>query len=140
MPVQTEHATTWGLLLALSIFLTSAATAESINANLCEASSRHAIERTLSSAPTKELVKYIEGLKRGSYAFNWTISGQDAAKQLGFGSRFAVTHDQAAEEVRARLARKNSVHIDEMIEYFSRILREEQTVDRTSRRRTAHRA
>ena len=108
----------------------AAARDESINANLCEASSRHAIERTLSSAPTKELVKYVEGLKKGSYAFNWTISGHDAARQLGFGRRFAVTQDQAAEEVRARLARKSSVHIDEMIEYFSRILREEQTVDR----------
>ena len=125
------HATTSILLLAVLIFLSSAAArAESINANLCEASSRHAIERTLSSAPTKELVKYVEGLKKGSYAFNWTISGHDAAKQLGFGRRFAVTYGQAAEEVRARLARKSSVHIDEIIEYFSRILREEQTVDR----------
>jgi S1-C subfamily serine protease len=58
------------------------------------------------------------------------ISGDDAAKQLRFGRRFAVTHDQAAQEVRARLARKSSVHIDEFIEYFSQILREEQTVDR----------
>ena len=104
--------------------------AESINANLCEASSRHAIERTLSSAPTKELIKYVEGLKKGSYAFNWTISGHDAAKQLGFGRRFAATHGQVAEEVGARLARKNTVHIDEIIEYFSGILREEQSVDR----------
>jgi S1-C subfamily serine protease len=108
----------------------AAARAESINANLCEASSRHANERTLSSAPTKELAKYVEGLKKGSYAFNWMISGNDATKQLRFGRRFAVTHDQAAEEVRARLARKSTVHIDEMIEYFSQILREEQTVDR----------
>jgi S1-C subfamily serine protease len=107
----------------------AAAGAENINANLCEASSRHAIKRTLSSAPTKELAKYVGGLKRGLYVFNWMISGRDAAKQLGFASRFAVTHDQAAEEVRARLARKSSVHIDEMIEYFSGILREEQTVD-----------
>jgi hypothetical protein len=109
----------------------AAARAESINANLCEASSRHAIERTLSSAPTKELAKYVEGLKKGSYAFNWMISGDDATKQLRFGRRFGVTHDQAAEEeVRARLARKSTVHIDEMIKYFSQILREEQTVDR----------
>jgi hypothetical protein len=43
----------------------TAARVESINANLCEASSRHAIERTLSSAPTKELIKYVEGLKNG---------------------------------------------------------------------------
>ena len=108
----------------------AAARGESINANLCEAGSRHAIERTRSSASTKELVKYVEGLKKGSYAFNWTISGYDAARQLGFGRRFAVAYDQAAEEVRARLERKSSVHIDEMIEYFSRIVREEQTVDR----------
>jgi hypothetical protein len=46
----------------------AAARDESINANLCEASSRRVIERTLSSAPTKELVKYVEGLKKGSYA------------------------------------------------------------------------
>jgi hypothetical protein len=104
--------------------------AESINVNLCQASSKHAIERTLSSAPTKELIKYVEGLKKGSYAFNWTISGDDAAKQLGFGRRFAVTHNQVVEEVRARLARKSTVHIDEIIEYFSGILREEQSVDR----------
>ena len=32
--------------------------------------------------------------------------------------------------MRARLERKSSVHIDEMIEYFSRIVREEQIVDR----------
>ena len=116
----------------------AAARAESISANLCEASSRHAIERTLSSAPTKELVKYVEGLKKGSYAFNWTISGHDAAKQLGFGRRFAVTHDQAVEEVRARMARKSSVHIDEIIEYFSRILREEQSVDRLAGDKDRH--
>jgi hypothetical protein len=70
-------------------------------------------------APTKELAKYVEGLKKGSYSFNWMISGDEAAKQLRFERRFAVIHDQAAEEVRARLARKSTVHIDEMIEYFS---------------------
>ena len=116
----------------------AAARAESINANLCEASSRHAIERTLSSAPTKELAKYVEGLKKGSYSFNYTISGDDAATQLRFGRRFAVTHDQAAEEVRARLARKSTVHIDELIEYFSQILREEQTVDRLAGDKDRH--
>jgi S1-C subfamily serine protease len=58
------------------------------------------------------------------------LRGHGREHQREFGRRFAVTHDQAAEEVRARLARKSSVHIDEMIEYFSRILREEQTVDR----------
>src|SRR5262245_52031234 len=126
MRLQTGHATARTLLLAVSIFLNPAASAESINADLCQASSRNALERTLSAAPTRELVKYVEGLKRGSYAFNWTI----AARQLGFGRRFAVAHDQAAEEVRARLKRKSSVHIDEMIEYFSGIVREEQTVDR----------
>jgi S1-C subfamily serine protease len=112
--------------------------AENINANLCEASSRHAIERTLSSAPTKELAKYVEGLKRGSYSFNYTISGDAAAKQLRFGRRFAVTHDQAVEEVRARLARKSTVHIDEIVEYFSQILRQEQTVDRLAGDRDHH--
>jgi hypothetical protein len=108
----------------------TAARVESINANLCEASSRHAIERTLSSAPTKELIKYVEGLKNGSYAFNRTFSGHDAARQLGFGRRFAASYGQVVEEVRARMARKGSVHIDEIIEYLERILREEQTVDR----------
>ena len=39
-------------------------------------------------------------------------------------------YGQAVEEVRALMARKGSVHIDEIIEYFSRILREEQSVDR----------
>ena len=58
------------------------------------------------------------------------ISGDDAAKQLRFGRRFAATYDQAVEEVRARLASKGRVHIDEVIEYFSGILREEQSVDR----------
>jgi S1-C subfamily serine protease len=107
----------------------AATSAESINENLCEASTKLAIERTLSSAQTKELIKYVEGLKKGSYSFNWTTSGHDAAKQLGFGNRFAATYGQAAEEVGARLARKRSVHIDEIIEYFSQILREEQAVD-----------
>jgi hypothetical protein len=74
------------------------ARAENINANLCEASSRHAIERILSSVPTKELAKYIEGLKKGSYAFNWTISGDDDARQHGFRRRFAVIHGQVVEE------------------------------------------
>jgi S1-C subfamily serine protease len=76
------------------------------------------------------LVKYLEGLKKGPYVFNWTISGHDAAKQLQFGRRFAATYGQAVEEVRARLSSKSRVHIDEIIEYFSRILREEQSVDR----------
>ena len=97
----------------------AAAPAENINATLCEASSRHAIERTLSSAPTKELVKYVEGLKKGSYAFDWTISGHDFAKQLRFGRRFAATYGQAVEEVQVRLARKGRVNIDEIIEYLS---------------------
>jgi S1-C subfamily serine protease len=117
---------------------TAAARAENINANLCEASSRRAIERTMSSAPTKELAKYVEGLKKGSYSFNYTISGDAASKQLGFKSRFAVAHDQAAEEVRARLTHKSTVHIDEIIEYFSGILREEQTVDRLAGGRDRH--
>jgi S1-C subfamily serine protease len=119
------------LLLAAQIFLSSAAArAESINANLCQASSRDAAERTLSSAATRELVKYLEGLKTGSYVFNWTISGHNAAEQLGFGRRFAASYSQAVEEVQARLASKRRVHIDDIIEYFSRILREEQAVDR----------
>ena len=105
MRLSSGHATTCILLLAVSLFLSHAAAAESINAKLCETSSGHAIERTLSSAPTKELVKYVEGLNKGSYAFAWTISGHDAARQLGFGRRFAVTYGQAAEEVRARLAK-----------------------------------
>jgi hypothetical protein len=69
-------------------------------------------------APAAAAEKYIEGLKKGSYAFNWTISGHEAARQLGFGRRFAVMHGQAVEEVRARLTRKSSVHIDEIIEYL----------------------
>ena len=71
----------------------AAARGESINANLCEAGSRHAIERTLSSASTKELVTYVEGLKKGSYAFNWTISGYDAARHsdLDVGLRSPTT-------------------------------------------------
>ena len=130
MRLQTGHATTWTLPLAVSIFLSSAATAESINANLCKVSSKNAAERTLSSAATRELVKYLEGLKKGSYAFNWTISSHDAAKQLGFGPRFAATYGQAAEEVQARLASNGRVNIAELIDYFNRILREEQSVDR----------
>jgi hypothetical protein len=125
------HATTSILLVAVLIFLSSAAArAESINANLCEASSRDAAERTLSSAATRELVKYLEGLKKGSYAFNWTILGHNAAEQFGFGRRFAASYSQAAEEVQARLASNKRVNIDDIIEYFSRILREEQLVDR----------
>jgi hypothetical protein len=69
-------------------------------------------------------------LKKGSYAFNWTISGDDAAEQLRFGRRFAATYGQAAEEMQTRLASKGRVNIDELIEYFSRILREEQFIDR----------
>ena len=127
--LRTGHARTCALLLG--IFLSStAARAESINAHLCEASSRNAAEQTLSSAGTRELVKYAEGLKKGSYSFNWTISGHDAARQLGLGRRFAAAYEQAVEEVRARMARKGSVHIDEIIEYFNLILREEQSVDR----------
>jgi hypothetical protein len=115
-----------------------ATAAESINANLCQASSRNAAERTLSSAATSELVKYLEGLKEGSYVFNWTISGHDATKQLRFGRRFAATYDQAVEEVRARLASKGRVHIDEVIGYFSRILWEEQFIDRIVRDKDRH--
>ena len=125
------HATTSTLLLAVLIFLSSAAArAESVNAHLCEASSRNAAEQTLSTAGTRELLKYVEGLKKGSHSFNWTISGHDAARQLGFGRRFAAAHGQAVAEVRARMARKGSVHIDEIIEYFDLILREEQSIDR----------
>jgi S1-C subfamily serine protease len=97
---------------------------------LCQAGSRNDAERTLSSAATGELVKYIEGLKKGSYVFNWGISGFDAAEQLGFGRRFAASYSQAVEEVQARLASNRRVNIDVIIEYFSRILREEQVVDR----------
>src|SRR5262245_52362091 len=93
---------TWTFLLAVSICLSSGTAAESINANLCRASSENAAERPLSSAATSELVQYLEGLKRGSYAFNWTISGHDAAKRFRFGRRFAATYGQAVEEVRAR--------------------------------------
>ena len=131
MRLQMGHATTSTLLLSVLIFLsTAAASAQSINANLCQASSRNDAERTLSSAATRELVKYIEGLKKGSYVFNWGITGFDAAEQLGFGRRFAASYSQAVEEVQARLASNGRVNIDVIIEYFSRILREEQVVDR----------
>src|SRR5262245_35355197 len=57
-------------------------------------------------------------------------SGHAAAKRLQFGHRFAATYSQAVEEVRARLASKGRVNIAEIIEYFSEILREEQSIDR----------
>jgi hypothetical protein len=67
--------------LQLPTAITPAAAAENINANLCKGNSSNALERTLSSAATGQLVKYLEGLKKGSYVFNWTISGHDFAKQ-----------------------------------------------------------
>jgi hypothetical protein len=128
----------WSSLLALSILLTSPATAQNINSDLCETTSKNSIGRILSRAPTKELVKYVEGLKKGSCAFNYTISGHDAAGQLGFGNRFAVTYSQTVEEVEARFNRNRSVNIDEIIEYFSRILGEEQFIDRLIVERERH--
>ena len=83
----------------------------------------------LSPARTKELVSYVDGLRQGSDVFNWTISGHDAADQLGFGKRFAATYGQVVEEVKLRMNRKRSVHIDEIIEYLGGVLSEEQFID-----------
>jgi hypothetical protein len=119
----------WSSVLALSILLSSAAAAQNVNSNLCGPSSKNSSQRILSPARTKELVRYVNGLNQGSHTFNWTISGHHAADQLRFGKRFAATYDQVVEEVKLRMNRKGSVHIDEIIEYLGGVLSEEQFVD-----------
>ncbi len=119
----------WSSVLALSILLSSAAAAQNVNSNLCGTSSKNSTQRILSPARTKELVRYVNGLNQGSHTFNWTISGHHAADQLGFGKRFAATYDQVVEEVKLRMNRKGSVHIDEIIEYLGGVLSEEQFID-----------
>jgi S1-C subfamily serine protease len=125
----TAYPMTWSSVLALSILLSSAAAAQNVNSNLCGTNSKNGTERILSPAQTKELVRYVDGLRQGSHVFNWTISGHYAADQLGFGKRFAATYGQAVEEVKLRMNRKRSVHIDEIIEYLGGALSEEQFID-----------
>ena len=125
----TAYPMTWSSVLALSILLSSAAAAQNVNSNLCGTNSKNGTERILSPAQTKELVRYVDGLRQGSHVFNWTISGHYAADQLGFGKRFAATYGQAVEEVKLRMNRKRSVHIDEIIEYLGGVLSEEQFID-----------
>ena len=134
----TAYPMNWSSVLALSILLSSAAAAQNVNSNLCGTSSKNGTQRTLSPAGTKELARYVDGLRQRSYTFNWTISGHDAADQLGFGKRFAVTYGQVVEEVKLRLNRKRSVHIDEIIEYLGGTLSEEQFIDGLIAERERH--
>ena len=125
----TAYPMNWSSVLVLSILLSSAAAAQNVNSNLCETSSKNGTQRILSPARTKELVRYVDGLRQGSHVFNWTISGHYAADQLGFGKRFAATYGKVVEEVKLRMNRKRSVHIDEIIEYLGGALSEEQFID-----------
>lgn len=126
------------ILACLLLSATVSTFAQNINANLCPQGPRIGNVELLSPRPTAELIQYLDGLKSGRYAFDWTMNGFQAASQLGFGKRFTATYGQMAEEAQFRIRRNGVVNINEMIGYLSAIIAEEQLVDVLTLRREQH--
>ncbi len=81
--------------------------------------------------PTEELAMYLDGLKNGKYAFNWGITGTEAAKQLGFSRRFATTYG----EIIHRVETTRSAKIDEITAFVGSILDKERSIDKLAQQR-----
>ena len=125
-------------IAALSLAVQFPACAQSINANLCGQSPKNGNVELLSSRPTAELVRYLEGLKSGKYAIVWDLNGFQAASQLHFAKRFSAAYGELVEEGTLRMEQKGTVNIQEMIDYLSRIVADEETVDELTLRREQH--
>jgi hypothetical protein len=92
----------------------------------------------LSSKPTGELVAYLDGLRSGHYAFNFGITGQQAASQLGFGKRFTAAYGQLVEEALLRMSRNGVVNIQDTLDYLTGIVAEEKRIDALTTQRETH--
>ena len=82
------------------------------------------------SPPIQELMRYLDGLKKGRFAFNVAMSGEDAAKELKFTRLFASAYEEMLLRVKSQRAAAGAVSIGDVISTFEGIVREEQQVDR----------
>lgn len=125
-------------VIALALASIMSARAQNINGNLCRYSAKAGNVELLSAGPTSELSTYLDGLKSGKYTLVWNLNGFQAASQLHFAKRFSAAYSELVEEGQLQMRQKGIVNIQEMIEYLSKIVTEEQTVDALSLRRDQH--
>ncbi|WP_144061183.1 hypothetical protein [Hyphomicrobium denitrificans] len=78
--------------------------------------------------PVQEMTTYLAGLKAGRFVFNWAITGEEAAKQLGFTRLFASGYDEIALQAKARAKTQGSVNIGDIISDFQGVVQEEQRI------------
>lgn len=102
--------------------------ARDVNSVLCRPPSGASTESP--SGGTIDLVHYLNGLKAGTFAFTWTMDPEDARKELGFSNRFRAGYGLLVDEAKRRMDLKGTVHIDEVVDYLSGIIKEQEAVDR----------
>ncbi len=129
-----------GICFLLWLLAASTVAAEDlgVNAHLCGFGPKPENIDLLSVKPTTELITYLDGLRSGKYAFDWSLNGHQAAAQLGFGNRFSAVYSEMAEEARLLLRQHGTVTVRDATGYLSGIVGEEQTIDAMSSRREQH--
>jgi hypothetical protein len=78
---------------------------------------------------------YLNGLKNGKFVFDWNMSGEEAAKQLGFTRLFASVYEETAVRTRKRERVQGAVHFHEVVADYESILQEEERIDELLRSR-----
>jgi hypothetical protein len=100
-------------------------------------------DRSAYSKPVQELMQYIDDLKAGRVAFGAGITGEEAAKQLGYSRLFASAYEEVILRTKARLAKAEQdggPSINDIVGDFEGIMREEQAIDRLLAQKERHAA
>lgn len=97
------------------------------------------IDRSAFSKPVQELMQYVDDLKAGRVAFKLGISGEDAAKQLGFSRLFASAYEEMIIRAKARET-KQRTRPNVIIAGFEAIVGEEQKIDQLLAQKERHAA
>jgi len=93
------------------------------------------------SKPVQELMQYLADLRTGAVAFIWRkgMTGEEAARQLGYTRLFASSYEELILSTKARIARKGDVSLEDVIADYEMIVHEEQIVDQLMKSSDTHR-
>jgi hypothetical protein len=85
-------------------------------------------------------MEYVECLEKSGCSFDWGITGEEAAKQLGFSRLFASAYEEMSLHAKARQRDQERVRRDDIIPGFEAIVGEEQAIDQLLTRKERHAA
>jgi hypothetical protein len=97
-------------------------------------------QREFSSRSVQEMMDYVECLKEAKCAFRSDITGEEAAKQFGYGRLFASAYEEMTLRARGLEHNQHRPQSSDIIVGFETILREEQEIAQRLAGRKRHAA